>query len=324
MGPRKLDGATLADFGDVLQPAEAQEPILARSVRSSLIEWLTEIWAVKELAEVGLQPRRRALFHGAPGTGKTTLAHHLSARLGLPLVCVRPDRIVESYIGGTGRALGTLFDLARPKDEGGEGPVVLFFDEFEALAQKRQSDARDGQREMNSVVNVLLQRFDDYKGFVIAATNHGDRLDAAIWRRFDLQIKLDPPGQEERVRILSRYLAPFGLPVRQLDELATACATASPALLRQFCEGLKRNLVIGPQVKWPMDREAVIGRVLASIEPHPDLGKPRLWSLGAQDRAVAMLGWPMSLAVDLPADIVPDAAPHAPESTVVPLRGART
>lgn len=83
MAPRNLEGAGLADFGEVLQPAEAQEPILARPVRASLIEWLTEIWAAKELEEVGLEPRRRALFHGAPGTGKTTLAHHLAARLGL-------------------------------------------------------------------------------------------------------------------------------------------------------------------------------------------------------------------------------------------------
>lgn len=323
MGPRKLGNATLSDFGDLLLAKEASEPILSRSVRASMTEWLTEIWAVKELEAVGLQPRRRALFHGAPGTGKTTLAHHLSARLRLPMLCVRPDRVVESFLGATGRALGALFDLARPKAEGGEGPVVLFFDEFEALAPKRQGDARDAQREMNSVVNVLLQRFDAHTGFVIAATNHGDQLDAAVWRRFDLQIKLDPPGQEERIRILERYLAPYGLPERQMEALATACEIASPALLRQFCEGLKRNIVIGPQVKWPMEREAVFARVLASIEPHPDLGKPRLWSLGASDKAVGTIGWPLSLAADLPAQAVAIEPEDEPRSTVVSLHGLR-
>lgn len=324
MGPRNLEKATLADFGDLLMKEEAQEPILARSVRASSLEWLTEVWSADELKAVGLQPRRRALFHGAPGTGKTTLAHHMAARIGLPMLCVRPERVVDAYLGGTGKALGTLFDLARPKAEGGEGPVVLLFDEFEALAQQRQSDARDGQREMNSVVNVLLQRFDAHEGFIIAATNHGDQLDPAIWRRFDLQIKLETPGQEERVRILTRYLAPYALPVREMDELANACASASPALLRRLCEGLKRNLVIGPLVKWPMDREAVLDRVLASIEPHPQLGKPRLWSIGAKDKAVAMLTWPPCLAVDLPADIIPPDPKHGERSKVVPMRGSRT
>jgi SpoVK/Ycf46/Vps4 family AAA+-type ATPase len=323
MAPRNREGAGLADFGEVLQPSEAQEPILARPVRASLIEWLTEIWAAKELEAVGLEPRRRALFHGAPGTGKTTLAHHLAARLGLPLVMIRPDRIVDAYLGETGKALGALFDAARPVAEGGEGPVVLFFDEFEALGAKRQADGRDAQREMNSVVNVLLQRFDAHKGFVIAATNHGDRLDSAIWRRFDMQIKLDPPGQEERERIIKRYLAPYGLPARQLADLAGSCDTATPALLRQLCDGLKRNLVIGPQVNWPMDREAVFARVLASIEPHADVGKPRLWSIGAQDRAVAGLSWPPVFADALPADAVPADPEPAQRGSVVPLRGGR-
>lgn len=291
----------LSAFGEVLNPDEAQEPILARPVRAALLEWLTEIWAEAELREVGLLPRQRAIFHGAPGTGKTTLAHHLAARLGLPLVAIRPDRVIDCWLGSTGRNLGQLFDLAKPEPDGA-GPVVLFFDEFEALAGKRVQGARAAEQERNAVVDTLLQRIEAHDGFIIAATNHADHLDPAIWRRFEMHVAVEVPGQEERERILARYLAPYGLPHTQLYALAESLETASPALMRQFCEAIKRNLVVGDRLKWDMRRGATISRILTAIAPHPDLGKPRLWSLQEKDRAVQLMSWPPPLACDVVAD----------------------
>lgn len=283
-------------FGDLLHPDEAQEPILARPVRSALMEWLTEIWAADELREVGLLPRQRALFHGAPGTGKTTLAHHLAARLGLPLLAIRPDRVIDCWVGSTGRNIGQLFDLAKPDNE---GPVVMFFDEFEAIAHKRIATQQGADNERNASIDVLLQRIEAHDGFIIAATNHADRLDPAIWRRFDIHIGIELPGQEERERIIARYLAPYGLPRKALTLLAESCETASPSLLRQFCEGLKRGLVIGERVGWDMRRDPSIMRLLTSIAPHPEIGKPRLWALGTDDRAIANLPWPLRLAAEI-------------------------
>lgn len=292
--PRNSGGQDgLDQFGELLLPHEAIEPILARPVRAALLEWLTEIWAADELAEVGLKPRQRAIFYGAPGTGKTTLAHHLAARLGLPLLAIRPDRVIDCWLGSTGRNLGALFDLARPEPLG-QGPVVLFFDEFEALGGKRVGGARNAEQERNAVVDTLLQRIEAHPGIIVAATNHGDHLDPAIWRRFDIHVELGLPGPEECGRILERYLAPFRVPPGALAALAESCATASPALLRQLCEGLKRNQVIGPRVGWPMGRAAVFDRVLAAVAPHPDLGRPALWARGSADRAVARFPWPMT------------------------------
>ena len=114
-------------------------------------------------------------------------------------------------------------------------------------------------------------------------------------------------GQFERERILARYLDPFGLPGRELASLAEALATASPALIRQLCEGIKRNIVIGPKVGWAMQRDAVIERVLAAVAPHPDLGKPRLWSLGTGDTAVRSMPWPLPSAAEARA-MTPDVA----------------
>jgi len=276
------------DFGDVLYPDEAQEPILPKAVRDALTEWLTEIWASDELKAVGLKPRQKALFTGPPGGGKTTLAHHLAARLKLPLVCVRSERLIDAYIGSTGRNIGSLFDLAAASEQ-----AVIFIDEFDSLGLKRRSATQGSEDERNGSVNVLLQRMERYDGFLIAASNRGADIDEAIWRRFDIQINLGLPGQPERIRILARYLAPYVIPPAELGPLAASFNEASPALMRQFCEGLKRQLIIGPKVGWDMERGAVFARLIAAVGPHPDLARPRLWARGANDTAVGMLTWPL-------------------------------
>lgn len=315
MAPRPSPVA-LSDFGDVLTPDQAMEPILARPVRGALLEWLTELWAADELQEVGLMPRRRALFFGAPGTGKTTLAHHLAARLGLPMLLVRPETIVDMYLGSTGRNIGSLFAAAKD-----EGPCILFIDEFDALAPQRQQSARDAQQERNAAVNTLLQRLEQHDGIVIAATNFAQDIDKAIWRRFDIQIELALPGPEERRRILARYLMPYGLPWDALTELAEAMSTASPSLMRQFCEALKRNFVLGDRLGWDMRRAETVNRIISGLQPHKDLGKPRLWAHGAADRAVGMMPWPMPLAGDVVEGEGPAAAPDQKRNVVALSRG---
>tara|TARA_R110002167_G_scaffold162882_3_gene359510 strand:- start:309 stop:1226 length:918 start_codon:yes stop_codon:yes gene_type:complete len=287
----------LESFGYVMHPADAEEPILSPVMRRVLLEWLEEYWARDALAEVGLQARRRALLNGLPGTGKTTLAHHLAARIGLPLLVVQSEKVISKYVGESAQHVGGLFEALTASAQAGD-PHFLFLDEFDSLAARRRDGESSADQSYNHMVNTLLAHLERHDGFVIAATNFGDRIDEAVWRRFEINITLELPGLNERKRILARYLAPFVLPPAALQALAGAMDSATPALMRQFAESIKRQIVVGEAAGWVMNRQTVIERVLATVRPHPDAQQPRLWTEGVNDASVAHFPWPLHRALD--------------------------
>lgn len=168
--------------------------------QNSLDRVVLEHRSAQKLAQGGLQPKRKLLFWGPPGCGKSVAARLLAAELGLSCGIVRLSSLITSYVGETASNLQKVFTVADNR------PMVLLFDEADAVAKAR-GDLND-VGELRRVVNSLLQALDYFapkESIVILASNHSHTFDPAVWRRFDDIIEFPRPGQKERERQL-RFL----------------------------------------------------------------------------------------------------------------------
>lgn len=195
--------------------ADPREPILAEDTRTALEQLVMERRAETELLEADLLPARTALFVGPPGVGKTMGAGWIAAQLGLPLLVLDLATVMSSLLGRTGANLRHALDYAKQR------PCVLLLDELDAIA-KHRSDSHD-IGELKRVVTVLLQQMDDWPataGLLLAATNHSELLDPAVWRRFDTTINFELPGPPARQQAVDTYSR------GQLPEWAAALTAA--------------------------------------------------------------------------------------------------
>ncbi|MBY0561422.1 ATP-binding protein [Hyphomicrobium sp.] len=270
--------AVLRDYAFIHEPEDCEEPILAPGARAALHHWLIEIRNSDKLADVGLKPRNTALLYGPPGTGKTTFAHHFAARLGLPLVAVKSESIIDMYLGATGKNIGRLFDaLDDCIDENGVAQVVVLMDEIDSLGSKR-TEGSGADQERAASLNVLLRRVERFHGVLFGATNRKAAIDSALWRRFSLQINIDLPSENERFAIIKRYAYPFDLADSEVETLTELTAGASPSLLRQLMEGMKRTIVLSDgKSRAAADPVFAFRTVKDAIEPPPEMDRPALW-----------------------------------------------
>jgi SpoVK/Ycf46/Vps4 family AAA+-type ATPase len=197
----ELSGAKNDELFRLIDSSITMEDIaLDEAIRQPIGRLLTEWEKADQLKKHGLYPVNRVLVYGPPGTGKTKLAYAIANKLDLPLVIVRLDELISSYLGKTGKNIREIFDLAKRKN------VVLFFDEIDTIAKHRDDNHELG--ELKRVVTVLLQNLDDLSNdsIIIAATNHEHLLDKALWRRFTLRINLPVPSDKTRERMFEMFL----------------------------------------------------------------------------------------------------------------------
>lgn len=152
---------------------------------------LMKEWGMEKI----LKPGYKSLFHGPPGTGKTTTAALLGNKTKRDVYRIDLSQMVSKYIGETEKNLSKVFDRAESKE------WILFFDEADALFGKRTNTQDAHDRFANQQVSYLLQRIEDFDGLVILATNLKGNIDDAFMRRFQSIIQFPMPNAEERFKI---------------------------------------------------------------------------------------------------------------------------
>ena len=235
-----VPAAESSEYFTHLPKMEGVSPTLPPVVTDAIERLLRERSGIHALKEVGLEPTRSVLLVGPPGVGKTMTAGYLAERLGLPLFSLDLVSVMSSLLGQSGQNIRRAIDHARST------ACVFLLDEIDAIA-KRRDDATD-VGELKRVVNLLLLELDRWpsSSLLIAATNHPELLDRALWRRFDMVLEIPLPDESVRELIVAQCLERHGGEVdsRTVAQVARVMRGASGADLALCVRGAVREAVL--------------------------------------------------------------------------------
>ena len=227
------------DLGEIREPERLLEDLVLRQPVSTALENIVEeVRQWPSLDAAGLPRRQRLLLQGPPGCGKTTAAEAVAAELGRPLLVVRLDAVVSSYLGETASNLRRILDYTN------QAPFVVLFDEFDALGRSRDDASEHG--EMKRVVTAFLQMTDRYRGpsLLLAATNHPSLLDEALWRRFDEVLTFELPTVHQIRQLLRLRLKSVSHSGLEIDQYASALKGLPHAAAEKLVIDARRNAIL--------------------------------------------------------------------------------
>ncbi|ABZ83558.1 ATPase [Heliomicrobium modesticaldum Ice1] len=226
-------------FYEITPRRSLRDLILPEHVLNACKELIEEQHRMELLRTYNLEPRHRLLLVGPPGNGKTALAEALAEALMVPLIQVRYEGVIGSYLGETSQRLKRLFEYIRNRR------CLVFFDEFDAIGKERGDNHETG--EIKRVVSTLLMQIDDLPSHVVVvtATNHAELLDRAVWRRFQLRLSLPTPTRKALEEWFQRFEARMGKPLGFAPRtLAEKLRGLSFAEVEEFCADVQRRYVL--------------------------------------------------------------------------------
>ncbi|MFZ1791039.1 MAG: ATP-binding protein [Saprospiraceae bacterium] len=214
--------------------------ILTPEVEDKIIRIEKEYLARERLALHGLKPRKKILFYGHSGCGKSMSAERIAKDLGLPFYRVRFDTIISSYLGESAANLQKLFESIE------DFPCVLLLDEFDIIGKQRDLTSND-VGEIHRIVNIFLGLLEEYsgEGIIIATTNLEGSIDKALFRRFDDFIEFPRPGKNEIVQLLKISFSALKLSKKiNLELISEKMVGLSNAIVVKIAQDASKRSVI--------------------------------------------------------------------------------
>lgn len=215
-----------------------------------------------KIKSYGLLPRRKLLLVGPPGSGKTMTAAALSGEMNLPLFTIVLDGLITKYMGETAAKLRVVFEAIQ------KTRAVYLFDEFDAVAVKRQTqnDVGEIRRVLNSFLQFLEQ--DQSDSLIVGATNHPELLDRAVFRRFDDVIEYSYPSDLQIEQLLKDRLSMLEIERIEWEPVVSAALGLSFADITNACNDAAKETILSDSVELKNEvlMRAIAGRKLSRIE----------------------------------------------------------
>jgi MoxR-like ATPase len=236
--PPPVDGESrfpLLDRVDV--PASAERHLLTAAQQVFIDDYLSVVESRVELEKRGVKAGTNLLLYGPPGCGKSHLATYIARRLKLPMYVARLDGLISSFLGSTAKNIRSVFEFAA------RTPCVLLLDEFDAIAKLRDDQQELG--ELKRVVNSFIQNIDSLGSDIIlvAATNHEQLLDPAVWRRFQYLLHIDLPNLEQREAFWKLFSDGLNWGAKDLKALADLSEGFSVAAIEGAATRVRQQVV---------------------------------------------------------------------------------
>ena len=202
--PLNVHKRDLHELIEVFQPKiKLNNMVLDSHTLNSLKKVINEQEQWQVLKQHNLEPKRKLLLTGAPGTGKTMTAQAIAGELGLSVYIIRLDGLISKYLGESIAKLRLIFDAMT------DHRAVYLFDEFDSIGSHRnlQHDVGEIKRVLNSFL-INIEK-DSSNSIIVAATNLPESLDSALFRRFDDIIQYPLPDEEHIASIIKKTLNSF-------------------------------------------------------------------------------------------------------------------